>query len=66
MLFYTLRVLTYSIKVQICKTVHLNHSIINRFSSTTMTSINDEESLKTKQEDNLLSKRFIGLERNIW
>ncbi len=58
-----------SINSRVWTKVCLNRNCTKRLLSTTMISPN-EETLKTKtsekQDNLLLSKRFVGLEKNIW
>ncbi len=56
------------INVRIWTNIYLNRNYTKRLLSTTMASPN-EELVKTKtpeKQDNLLAKRFVGLEKNIW
>lgn len=58
-----------SVNIKISTKVHLKHYCTKRFLSTKMASPNEEslESKTPEKQDNLLlSKRFVGLEKNIW
>lgn len=43
--------------------VYFNHPVIKRLFSTTIRSFKDNSAVI---DENLLSKRFVGLEKNIW
>ncbi len=57
-----------SINTRIWTRLYLNHSYTKRLLSTIMTSSNEQssETETSEKQDNLLAKRFVGLEKNIW
>ncbi len=64
----SLYVLLRPITSRVCAKVRFNCSVNKRLFSTTMACSNDEIMQKKtlEKEENLLSKRFLGLEKNIW
>ncbi len=57
-----------SINTRIWTRFYLNRNYTKRLLSTTMTSSNEKssETEASEKQDNLLAKRFVGLEKNIW